>query len=123
MRGNYSDEPYRTAACCCRTCYQTAAEQGRYSDSFWLCSGESCEFVSEQNYVKSFAVEYSGDSCYGYYLDDTSCESEEKDAINIIKEFAGDHELFDYEEVESAIENKSLDVLKGQLLFDFEEAV
>jgi hypothetical protein len=66
---------------------------------------------------------FSGDSCYGYYLNDTSSESEEKDAINIIKDFAGDHKLFDYEEVESAIENKSLDVLKGQLLFDFGEAV
>ena len=57
------------------------------------------------------------DSCWGYYLNDETCESEEKDAIEIIKEFSGhDTKLYDMEEIETAIENGTLDVLNGQIL-------
>ena len=64
---------------------------------------------------------WSGDSCWGYFLDDATTDSEYKDAISIIKDFSGDRPLIDEKVVEVALENNELDVLRGQQLLDFEE--
>jgi len=60
-------------------------------------------------------------SCWGYYLDDSTTESKEKDAIEIIKEFSGNAKLFDWKDVKKALGDNTLDVLLGQKVFDFME--
>ena len=61
------------------------------------------------------------DSCWGIFLDDSTCETEEKDAIEIIKKYSGDNKLLDESVISDAIEKNTLDVFQGQKCFDFME--
>jgi len=81
------------------------------------CRGEVYGCVTEEYDTELEQWDkWSGDSCWGYYLGN----DEEKDAINIIKEFSGNNELLDENVVLQAIEEGNLDVLQGQQLIVFE---
>lgn len=81
------------------------------------CRGEVYGCVTEEYDTELEQWDnWSGDSCWGYYLGN----DEEKDAINIIKEFSGNNELLDEDVVLQAIEEGNLDVLQGQQLIVFE---
>lgn len=78
--------------------------------------------TEEYNFEENEWDSYSGDSCWNYFLDDTTCESEEKDALDIIREFAGrDTKLYDMDVIEQALEDNTIDVLLGQKVFEFME--
>lgn len=87
------------------------------------CRGDVYGCVTEEyDFDNHEWDKYSGDSCWGYFLNDATCKSEEEDAINIIKDFAGsDTKLYDEKVIEDALNDNTLDVLLGQKVFEFME--
>lgn len=62
------------------------------------------------------------DSYGDTYIAAETWDKEQENAVSCIKEFSGKAEFIDNKVAENAIENNEIDILCGQLVFDFTEA-
>ena len=58
----------------------------------------------------------------GVYVVDDTYQKEWENAVSQIKEFSGNHELFDEDVANNAIEHHTIDILCRQKVFEFMES-
>lgn len=79
-------------------------------------------YITEEKYDEETETWDNVDGYGGVYVVDDTYQKEWENAVSQIKEFSGNHELFDEDVANDAIEHHTIDILCGQKVFEFMES-